>query len=142
MNRGFGINFLDEVSESMKNQWSMLHTSHQLYKMFASVLLVQSPSRYPTKKNKAHQNCGWPKFPTVFRGQKKQIPVFVWSKMSKITAFSAGWQTSRACARHEPRPKPLGIRPHLPGNININHWSLGQKFWTRLRSLHRNTVSR
>ena len=74
-----------------------------------------------------HQNCGWPKFPTVFRGQNKQIPVFVWSKMSKITAFSAGWQTSRACARHEPRPKPLGIRPHLPG-INKNHWSLGSNF--------------
>ena len=141
MNRGFGINFLDEVSESMKTS-GRCSTLHISCTKCLPVFCWFNPHQDIQPKKQSPSKLWLAQIPHGLSGAKKQIPVFVWSKMSKITAFSAGWQTSRACARHEPRPKPLGIRPHLPGNININHWSLGQKFWTRLRSLHRNTVSR
>ena len=121
MNRGFGINFLDEVSESMKNQWSMLHTSHQLYKMFASVLLVQSPSRYPTKKTKPIKTVVGPNSPRSFGGKKTNPRVClvqnvknhrVFCRVADIKGVCKAWATPQtawypAAPAWEHQHKPL-----------------------------------
>lgn len=96
-----------------KNLW--LHTSHQLYKMFASVLLVQSPSRYPTKKPKPIKTVVGPNSPRSFGGKKNKSPCLFGPKCQKSPRFLPG-------GRHQGRVQGMS---HAPNRLVSGRTCLG-----------------
>ena len=73
------------------------------------------PIKISNKKNKAHQNCGWPKFPTVFRGQKNKSPCLFGPKCQKSPRFLPG-------GRHQGRVQGMS---HAPNRLVSGRTCLG-----------------